>query len=157
MMGRGCDRRVDAALASGRRTSWSGSCRNLDRHDGGDVAEELDGDLEGPRLLDVLRQQNVPAVDLDALGGLDRLDHVGRPDGPEEPAAAGGPGRDRYHGAGQNGGLRFGRTTVLRLALVASTPHLLGLTLHAVGGHNGAALGEEEVAGEAARHLDDVS
>ena len=64
--------------------------------------------------------------------------------------------RDRDHGAGQDGGLGLGRTPVLRLALVAPTPHLLGLTLHAVGGHNGAALGQEEVAGEAARHLDDV-
>src|ERR1700689_1605381 len=34
--------------------------------------------------------------------------------------------------------------------------HLLGLALPSVSGQNRAALGKEEVAGEAARHLDDV-
>ena len=36
-------------------------------------------------------------------------------------------------------------------------PHLLGLALDALGGHDGPALGQQEVAGEAARHLDDVT
>src|SRR6202453_146756 len=156
IMGTRVYQRVDAARARARGAPWSGSCRDLHRHDGGDVAEELDGHLEGSRLLDVLGQHNVLAVHLDPLGALARVRHVGRADGAEEPAATGRPGVDRDHCAGENGGLGLRRATVLRLALVAPAPHLLGLALHSLSGHDGAALGQEEVAGEAARHLDDV-
>src|ERR1700677_2206069 len=85
--------RVDATRACAHRAPWSGGRGDLHRHDGGDVAEELDGHLEGPRLLDVLGQEDVPPVHLDPLGGLDRLHHIGRAEGAEEPAGTGRPGR----------------------------------------------------------------
>src|ERR1700728_2866122 len=86
--------RVDAAGGRARRAPWSGSGRDLQGHDRGDVAKQLDRHLEAPGLLDVLGQQDVPAVHLDPLGGLDGLHHVGGPDGAEEPPGTGRPGRD---------------------------------------------------------------
>src|ERR1700722_7995179 len=157
MMGMRVSQLVDAPAGREQRAPWSGGCGDLQGHDGGHVAEELDRHLEGPRLLNVLGQQSVLAVDLNALRGLDRVHHVGRADGAEEAPGSRRPGGDGNHRAGQDGRLGLGLATVLRLALVAPAPHLLGLALDTFSGHNGAALGQEEVAGEAARPLEDVS
>ena len=80
--------------------------------------------------------------------------------GPMEPKRRpppGRPGADRDHGAGQQADLGLGGAPVLGLPQVTAPAHQLGLALDALGGHDGPALGEQEVAGEPARHLHDVT
>src|SRR6185437_2871314 len=98
----------------------------------------------------------MPAVDLDAARRLDGLGHLDRTHRSEEPASPRRPGGDRDHRARQQLRLGLRCAAVLGLAQVTPAAHLLGLTLAALGCQDGAPLGEEEVPGEAARHLDDV-
>ena len=140
----------------GLRPQASG--RDLDCDHGHDVREQLDGHLESARPLDVLGQEHVPAVDLDSLvrPGWPRRRRPGRSSRracPPPPARA----EIGMTAPARIVGLASASPRLLGLAQVPAPAHLLRLALHPVGGHDGPALGQEEVAGEAAGDLDDVA
>ena len=112
----------------------------------GDVGEQFHGHVVTPRLLDVLGRHDVPAVRLDPLVAEDAglAPVVRRPMEPNSGRRR-RPGRSIRITAPASTVAWASAAPVLGFPQVTAPPHQLGLALHAIGGHDGPALGQQEV------------